>query len=113
MNSQEILTKINDISWKVFQDINLQSCLANKTNFIKEVGDYNIIETKEYKGKEIVEYKEPYFIYSGKGVWTSIVIHFIKYDIYITERRFHIPKFAHGSCTNYKGSSFFEVKPIV
>jgi hypothetical protein len=110
MEAQEILSKVNSICWTKFSDINF-SLLTNKKYFTKDVGDYEIVVRREYKGKEDKEVKTRYFIYVGKGLWSETIVHFIKYNIYIAERRWYVPKVKGGDCVDYQGSEFYEVKP--
>jgi hypothetical protein len=92
-------------------DINFKLTERIKKELTKEVGDFEIVSEKYYKGKEDVEIKTPHFIYKGKGEWKSIVIHLKKYNIFLDERRLYIPKIPKGSCVDYQGSEFWEVKP--
>jgi hypothetical protein len=97
MNSQEILNKVNDISFKNFEDINLV-LLAHKSKF-KELGKYEVVNTDNYKGDSD----------GVKGDWETRTVHFKDYDIYIIERRFYSPN--RRGVRDYQGSQFFEVKP--
>jgi hypothetical protein len=111
MDSKILLSEVNKICWKQFQDINLYYLEKNKSLFVKNTGDFQIVLKNIRKGVEKVEIETNNLIYSGKGEWHTIIIFFVKHNIYIRERRFFIPKFKGGSCIDYQGSEFHEVTP--
>ena len=111
MNAQELLQMINNSCFMQLGDINFKLTERIKKELTKEVGDFEIVSEKYYKGKEEVEIKTPHLIYKGKGEWKSIIIHLKKHNIYLDERRLYILKIPKGSCVDYQGSEFWEVKP--
>jgi hypothetical protein len=110
MDPEEILKKINDICWTEFSDIGF-GLLSKKKYFTKALGEYEVVSTRYYKGTEEQECKTPYLHYIGKGEWQEIVIHFKNHEMYLAERRWHIPKVKGGDCVDYQGSEFYEMKP--
>ena len=111
MNAHEILQIINDICFQKLGDINFKSTEKIRKYLAKMLGDIEIVSEKFYKGKELVEIKTRHFVYKGKGVCQSIVIHLKNHNLYLNERRLYIPLFPKGSCTDYQGSEFWVVKP--
>jgi hypothetical protein len=98
MTAQEILSKVNEISFREFEDINFY-LLAHRDKF-GELGKYSVVNTDTYEGKETISSGKEY-----EGKWETMTIHFERYDTYIVERRFYIED------NNYQGSEFFQVKP--
>jgi hypothetical protein len=111
MNAQELLQIINNICFQEFADINIMLAGKIKKELSKRIGDFEIVSETYYKGREEVEIKTPHFIYKGKGEYQSIVIYCKEHNIYLNERRLYIPRFRNGACTDYQGSTFWEVKP--
>lgn len=111
MNAKEILEKINQLTFTKFGDINLGLIPQISKEILKEVGEFELVLEKQDKGKEILNIRTPYFIYNGKGEFRKMIYHFKAHQVFISERRLYIPKVPHGSCVDYQGSEFFEVKP--
>jgi hypothetical protein len=111
MNAQEILSGANRLTFSKFEDINLSLLTKISKEVTKLFGDFEVVSNKQIRGKKELNIKAGGFTYIGKGEFSSIVIHFKEHNVYINERRLYIPKFPNGSCVDYQGSEFFEVKP--
>jgi len=111
MDAQEILSAVNRLTFVKFEDINIKLLNRISKEAIKSFGEFEMVCDKQMKGKQELNMKVAGFTYIGKGEFTSVVLHFKKHNVYINERRLYIPKVPNGSCVDYQGSEFFEVKP--